>query len=88
MKYIKIILSIIFIFLIVGSLVYKGVIAPEDKTSLMAKLSEFTFPLFMLFSILLAYFKKKEDSKDIKKKSSLSAEDREKFSSIGNPDDY
>ena len=83
MKYFKIIISIIFIVLILGGLVYKNIIAPEDKTSSFAQISDFIFPAFMLFSFFLLFLKKREENKN---KSKLSKEDRDLYKSVGKGD--
>ncbi len=85
MKYLRVIFSIFFITLILGSLIYNSFIAPDDSTSVIGRLAKLTFPLFMLGSFLMLYLKKREDTKDKKK---ISDEDRKNFSSVGNPDDY
>jgi len=79
MKYFKMFLSVLVLILILGSLVYKNLIAPNDKGSPIYKVAEMAIPLFMGFSLFLMFLKKREDKSGQEK---LSDEDRKLFSSL------
>ena len=79
MKYFKMFLSVLVLIIIVASLIYKNLLAPNDKGSLIFKIAEMAVPLFMAFSLFLMVLKKKEDKAGQEK---LSDEDRKLFSSI------
>ncbi|OUR97929.1 hypothetical protein A9Q84_06960 [Halobacteriovorax marinus] len=84
MKHLKITISILFLIFILYSLAYKNIIAPEDKLSIFAQAADMAIPLFMLFSVVLMFFKRRVENKDKKK---VSKEDREFYSSIGKADE-
>ena len=85
MKKLRVILSILFVILMVGSLVYTNIISPEDKNSPLATFAKLVMPIFLLFSFFLMYLKKREEKEG---KAKTSTEYRELFNSIGNSDDY
>lgn len=79
MKYFKIFLAVLVLTLVVGSLVYKNLLAPNDKSSPLARVAEMAIPIFMAFSLFMMVLKKREDKKGTEK---LSEEDRKIFASI------
>lgn len=80
MKKMKTIVSLTVLALIIGSLIYKNIMAPQDDSSGLSKLADMAFPIFMGFSFLLLFFKRREEKKDSKK---ITHEDRELFKSVG-----
>lgn len=85
MSKIKVVMSALFIILIIYSLAYRNIIAPEDSGSIFSSIADMAIPLFMFYSMLLMFFKRRGENAG-KKKSST--EDREFFKSIGSVDDY
>lgn len=85
MGQIKVITSALFIGLIVYSFAYKNIIAPEDKSSLFSTIADMAIPLFMFYSLVLMYFKRRTEKRSQKK---ASGEDREFYKSIGSAEDY
>lgn len=85
MSKVKVLMSTLFIALIVYSLAYKNILAPEDKSSLFATIADMAIPLFMFYSLILMFFKRRVENSGKKKTTS---EDREFFKNIGSSDDY
>ncbi len=85
MSKLKVIISALFIALIVYSLAYKNILAPEDKSSIFSTIADMAIPLFMFYSLVLMYFKRRSDNIG---KVKTSNEDKEFFKSIGSVDDY
>lgn len=83
MGFIKNTLNWSVLFILIGALVYKNLIAPEDKNSPLSQIEEMLFPFLMLYSFFMLYLKRKKENKD---KKPVSHEDRELFKSIGKSD--
>ena len=81
----KVLVSALFLSLIVYSLAYKNILAPEDKNSLFATIADMAIPLFMGYSLVLMFFKRRVENSGKKK---TSQEDREFFKNIGSSTDY
>lgn len=85
MSKLKVIISALFITLIIYSLAYKNILAPEDNNSIFSTIADMAIPLFMFYSLVLMFFKRRsENSGKIK----TSKEDKEFFKSIGSVDDF
>jgi hypothetical protein len=78
-------MSALFIGLIAFSLLYKNIISPDDKGSVFFVVSDMAIPLFMFYSVILMYFKRRSDKKDSKRPTD---EDRAFYNSIGKAEDY
>ena len=85
MKYLKPIIAIITLFLILYSLAYKNVIAPDDKTSIFSTIADMAIPIFMGLSLVFMAFKRRSENKDKKK---YSSKDRSFYSSIKSAEDF
>ena len=81
MKHLKIILALTFLVLLTFALVYSNLVEPGEQSPLLGQLSKIIFPLFLLFSFLMMFLKKREDKKK-EGKTKLTNEDKELFKSV------
>ncbi|MGB0455229.1 MAG: hypothetical protein ACPGJV_16090 [Bacteriovoracaceae bacterium] len=86
-KYLKISLSVVFLVMMIGALVYKNLFDHSGENQLMAQMAELVFPAFMGFSFLMLILKKWEDRRE-NPREKLNKKDKEDFSNIGRPEDY
>ena len=83
MKYIKTIIALLFVVLIIVSLLYKNLIAPDDKDSMFFQIADMAIPLTMVFSVFMMFLKRRDEKKEVGK---LSEDDRKFFHEISKKD--